>query len=121
MSVDNTKTLISLTASADLSAAQFKIVKLTSTGTAVANATDLNQIGVQQDKPSALGIATTVAIEGVSKVKLGGTVAAGDRLTSDANGLAIVATTGKQVVGIALVAGVSGDVGTMFISPRGVV
>ena len=121
MSVDNRKTTLSLPTSADMSANQFKIVKLTSTGTALANATDLNQIGVQQDKPAAAGLPSCVAISDVSKVKYGGAVTAGDRLTSDASGLAIVATTGKQVVGIALVSGVSGDIGSMVISPRGVV
>lgn len=112
---------LTLVASADLSAQQYRLVKLTSTGIAVANASDLNQVGVLQDKPNALGVAGSVRVDGVSKVRYGGTVAAGDRLTSDASGNAIVATTGKQVCGIALVAGVSGDIGTIFLSPRGVV
>lgn len=112
---------MTLLASADLSAKQFHIVKTTSTGVAAANATDLNQVGVLQDKPAAAGVPCNVRWAGSTKIALGGTVAAGDRLTSDANGKAIVAVTGKQVVGIATVPGVSGDIGTMFISPRGVV
>lgn len=107
-------------ASADLSSHQYKIVKEGASGVAVANATDLNQIGVLQDKPTAAGQACNVRWAGISKVRYGGTIARGDRLTSDANGLAIVATTGKLIVGIAAVAGVSGDVGTIIIGPRGV-
>lgn len=107
-------------ASADLSAHQYKIVKESATGVAVASATDLNQVGVLQDKPTAAGQACNVRWTGLSKVRYGGTVARGDRLTSDANGNAIVATTGKLILGIATVAGVSGDVGTILINPRGV-
>lgn len=121
MSTDNKKDTLTLAASGDLSGQQFRIVKLTATGIAVANATDLNQIGVLQDKPNALGVAGCVAITGVSKVKLGGVVAAGDRLTSDASGNAVVAVAGEQVVGIALVAGAANDIGTILLSPRGVV
>jgi hypothetical protein len=120
MATNNIGHDVTLIASADLSAQQFRIVKLTSTGVAVANATDLNQVGVLQDKPAALGIACNVRWNGVSKVRYGGNVAIGDRLTSDANGAAVVATTGKQVVGIATAAGVSGDVGSILVQMRGV-
>lgn len=105
----------------DLSAQQYRIVKLTSSDLAVANATDLNQVGVLRDNPVGAGKPCNVRIFGASKVKLGGTVAKGDRLTSDASGNAIVAAAGKQVVGIAMTAGVNGDIGNIFISPRGVV
>lgn len=45
------------------------------------------------------------------KVILGGTVAIGDHLTSNASGQAIVTTTvGNQVLGRAAMAGVSGDI-----------
>lgn len=47
---------------------------------------------------------------GTFKVRLGGTVAKDDLLTSDASGLAVKATTGNTVFGRANVAGVSGDV-----------
>jgi len=112
---------LSFNAGGDLSAQQYRIVKHTASDLAVANATDLNQVGVLQDAPAAAGRPGVVRVFGVSKVKLGGTVAKGDRLTSDANGAAIVAVTGKQVVGIAMTAGVSGDTANIFISPRGVV
>jgi hypothetical protein len=113
---------LTFNAGSDLSAQQYRIVKLTSSDLAVANATDLNQVGVLQDNGgSAAGRPSLVRVFGPSKVKLGGTVVKGDRLTSDASGNAIVAASTKQVVGIAMTAGVSGDIGNMFVSPRGVV
>lgn len=48
---------------------------------------------------------------GTAKVKLGGTVAVGDKVTSNASGALIATTTtGNEVVGQALEAGVSGDI-----------
>lgn len=47
---------------------------------------------------------------GTSKVKLGGTVAVNDAVTSNASGVAITTVTaGNQILGYALEAGVSGD------------
>lgn len=52
------------------------------------------------------------------RVYYGGTVAAGDRLTADANGAAIATTTaGAHIVGRAAVSGVAGDIGTAEINP----
>lgn len=53
----------------------------------------------------------SVALSGRTKVKLGGTVAPGDKLTSDGNGKWIVTTTGGNHFGaIALQIGVANDV-----------
>lgn len=110
---------ISLVAGADLSAKQYHIVKPNSSGQAVAaNATDVTQIGILQDKPTS-GVAGNVAVGGVSKVAYGGTIAAGGAFTSDANGKAVATATGKQIIGFALVGGVSGDIGSVLIAPRG--
>jgi hypothetical protein len=54
-------------------------------------------------------------LNGVAKVKLGGTVAPGDDIGSDANGLGVKVTTGARV-GKALYAGVSGDVIPVFVA-----
>ena len=122
MSFKAVGTDITLVASGDLSLNQYKVVKLDSNGRSVlAAASDLAQIGVQQDKPTALGQPSNVRISGVSKALAGGTIAIGDRLTSDANGKVITATTGKQVIGIALVAAVANDIFAMVIDQRGVV
>jgi hypothetical protein len=58
---------------------------------------------------------------GIAEVEYGGTVAAGDLLTSDASGRAIVAAAAAgsnvRIIGIAEVAGVLGDIGSMLIDP----
>jgi len=58
---------------------------------------------------------------GICEVEYGGAVAAGDALTSDASGRAIVAApaagSNVRIIGFAEVAGVLGDIGSLFISP----
>lgn len=58
---------------------------------------------------------------GIAEVQYGGTVAAGDLLTADASGRAIVATAAAgsnvRVIGVAEVAGVVDDTGSMLIVP----
>jgi hypothetical protein len=70
-------------------------------------------IGVLVDQPLA-GQTGTVRLRsaaGTLFVKLGGTVAVGDAITSNASGAGIVTVTaGDEVLGRALQAGVSGDV-----------
>lgn len=97
-------------AAADLSAAQYKGVKLDTNGKIVlTDATSLT-LGILQTKPLA-GQVGTVAVDGVSKILLGGTVAAGARVMCNASGLGIAATTaGNAVIGIAQEGGVSGDI-----------
>ena len=52
-----------------------------------------------------------VCTGGIPEVALGGTVAAGDPLTSDASGKAVKATAaGNRILGFALVSGASGDI-----------
>lgn len=58
---------------------------------------------------------------GIAEVEYGGTVAAGDLLTADASGRAIAAAAAAgsnvRVIGVAEVAGVVGDIGSMLINP----
>ena len=62
-----------------------------------------------------------VVMSGIYGVKLGGTVQAGQLLSSDANGAGIaaaaVASTTVRTLGIALEPGVSGDIIDVFLSP----
>ena len=52
-----------------------------------------------------------VCTGGIPEVALGGTVVAGDPLTSDASGKAVKATVaGNRILGFALVSGASGDI-----------
>jgi hypothetical protein len=122
MAIKAVGTDISIVASGDLSANQFRAVKLDANGrTVLSGLGDLQTVGVQQDKPTALGQPSMVRISGVTKALAGGTVAIGARVTSDATGRLITATTGNQVLGIALTAAVVGDIFTVLLDSRGVV
>jgi hypothetical protein len=60
---------------------------------------------------TAAGQMVDITLAGLGAVQLGGPVSAGDMLTSDANGKAIVTTTqGNHVIGKAHQPGVAGDI-----------
>lgn len=88
-------------------------------GTCVqASAANQALLGTSDELTSAIGDVVDIAVGPVPKVQLGGTVAAGAWLTSDANGKAIATTTtGNQVIGRAEVAGVLDDVITYIRAP----
>ena len=102
----------SAAAAADLSAKQFYIVKLSSTGTVdLAAAATENIIGVLQNTPVSAEQAV-YAFTGVAKVKAGGTIAVGAFVTADSAGKAVSTTTdGDVVIGrfIGTAAAASGD------------
>jgi hypothetical protein len=103
----------------DLSAAGSygKVVKIDSsnapTNIVLAGANGTAAIGVLIDTPAA-GQTGTVRLRtsaGTSFIRLGGTVAVGDAITSNASALGITTVTaGDQIIGYALSAGVSGDI-----------
>lgn len=117
MATENSVFCISLPAAADLSAAQYKIVHINSSGqAAVSNATS-NAVGVLQNKPTAAGRVATVAHAGISKCVAGAAITAGSRVTSDANGNAITAATaGDPVIGFAVTGAASGDVFSVLLT-----
>ena len=77
-------------------------------------------IGVADDVAAVSGDPVDVVLSGVATVRYGGTVAFGDLLTSDASGQAVTAApaTGanNRIIGVAMVSGVSGDLGAVLIS-----
>lgn len=98
-------TAASFEAAADLSSHQFKIVKLTADGKVnLANADNQQSLGILQNSPQAGEAAAVLRTPGAeTRVIAGGAVAsAGLFLASDANGLAVVATSGECVWGVAL-------------------
>lgn len=75
-------------------------------------------LGTSDELDHVAGEFVDVACGPVPKVRLGGTVAAGAWLTSDAQGRAIATTTaGNQVIGRAEIAGVVDDVITYLRAP----
>lgn len=70
-----------------------------------------------------LGAAATdttvdLVMAGIAEIEYGGTVTRGANLTADADGKAVVATAeGSRIIGKAMVAGVTGDIGSVFLAP----
>lgn len=83
---------------------QYHFVKVTGVRTVgVADADDVNIIGVCQNKPQVTGAAATVAIRGVTKVVADKAVAAGVKVFCSADGQATDVTNGGgNALGIAL-------------------
>jgi hypothetical protein len=78
----------SLPAGADLSAHQYKFVKINSSGQCVlcAAVTD-KPIGILQNDPPAAGVAANIMVNGISKLKAAANLAVGDQIGTDAAGL----------------------------------
>ena len=109
---------ISLKAAADLSAKQYHAVKITAAHTVnvVTAATDKGFILL--NKPAAANEAAMLCIGGRSKVKIGGTVSAGDLLGPDTDAMLIAVTADEsQIIAIALEAGVDGDIIDAIVFP----
>jgi hypothetical protein len=111
----------SVTAAADLSSGkQFRFVKHTADNAVnVCSAATDCPSGVLQDGPKS-GDPADVMTMGLTKVIAGGTIAAGDRVGTDANGAAVKLTEGtdttKYIAGRAEQAAVTGDIFTVFIN-----
>ena len=92
------------------------------TGAIQATAASSKMFGVSnQYGAAASGDDLDVVVSGIAEVELGGTVAAGDLLTSDAVGKAIATTTaGNRIVGVAMTGGVNGDIQSVLINPGSV-
>lgn len=117
-------TIVPYAAAGDLSALQYHCVKDNGSGAAAAIAANTDvPIGILQNEPNAAGKSATIAVEGVAKGILGGTVAKGDHVGPDAAGKLIkrtldgVADPTKYVIGIAGDAGVVNDVIPVRLTP----
>lgn len=89
-------------ASADLSASQYCFMAINASGLLAAAGAGLAADGVLQDKPDAANRAGILGISGVSKIKCGAAVTAGDDLTPGTGGKAVTAGTGDVVAAKAL-------------------
>jgi hypothetical protein len=120
MALENPSVEVSCVATAGLTTYQFCLMKYvsgTDFGVTVATTTTEYPAGVLQNAPAILGVANC-CVFGISKVKLGGTVTVGAKLTSMAAGKAIATVTNlNHYWGFALQAGDSGDTITMLVCP----
>lgn len=77
-------------------------------------------VGVTTEIDASSGERVDVIHEGIADVKLGGTVARGDPITSDATGQGVAAApaagTNNRIVGYAVISGVSGDIIPVIVS-----
>lgn len=78
-------------------------------------------VGVFQHTTAGAGEEVRVMLDGITRVKLGGTVTRGGLLTSDANGKAVaigaVVGTNYAVIGRALASGAADDIIPMLLAP----
>lgn len=102
---------------AEGSIGRYRIVKkgaASKSAVLAAAATD-KLLGTSDELGHVAGEQVDVAVGPVPWVVLGGTVNAGDALTSDANGAAVATTTtGNRIIGFAEIDGVAGDEITYF-------
>lgn len=135
MSFQNTGNVHSLVAAADLSAAQFRAVKVNSSGQAALAAAGEFAIGILQNKPTAGQTATVVTVGPVSKAVAGGSITAGALVAADADGKVVAATLGRtntsdagasadaligsNVIGVALEGASANDVLAVLLTSSG--
>lgn len=78
-------------------------------------------IGVSTEVDTVSGERIDVVHEGIAEVKLGGTVARGGPVTSDATGQGVAPApaggTNNRIIGFALISGVIGDVVPVLLAP----
>ena len=99
--------------------AGFRIVQVAGNnevGQSVAASKDM--IGVSGREAVKAAETVEIAITGVADVTLGGAVAAGAHVKSDADGKAVATTTsGDHIIGICIVGGVEDDIGEILLAP----
>lgn len=99
-----------------------RIVKFGSGDTAAvqASAATDSLIGVS-DLGAASGESVAVIMGGIAAVEYGGNVTRGALLTADSNGKAVAAApaagVNNRIIGVAMLSGVSGDIGSVLVNP----
>ena len=104
---------LSVPTNSDMSANQYKAVNISSTGFCVLSTAAKNIDAVLQNNPAS-GDTATVAIFGVSKVILSGTVANGALMEVGSSGTFVTIASGTAVAK-AMEAGVSGNIITALM------
>ena len=108
---------ITLITAADMSAKQYRAVKIDGTGKAALAGAGENAVGIIQD-PVPAGHAAAVMCLGISYAVYGDVVAAGANLTPDANGALVTAAGDDCVLAIALEAGVANEIRPVLLVTR---
>jgi len=110
---------ITVEAAADLSAKQYYLGKITSTGVNVCSSQGEQADCVLYGKAAALGRAERCIIGGVAKVIAGAVIAKGAQITTGAAGKAETVGSGDWIFGRALeAAAADGDIIAVLVQPR---
>ncbi len=103
MAYDGEGIRYALPANADLSASQFCAVVVNNTGKVAVAGANVRIDGILEDTPNAAGKRESICGSGITRVKAGGAVTAGDLLETDSSGRAVTSSTaGHLVFGVAL-------------------
>ena len=103
MAFEQSKTIITLEAAADLSAKQYYFVAVDTDGKAALTGDDGTPIGVLQNKPAA-GEAASICVYGVTKLYIGteSGLGAGYNVGCDSNSAGKVSDSGSYRLGVSL-------------------
>lgn len=102
MAVENLGKCVTMPASGDHSANQYKFMKIDSNARAALCDDGADATGVLQNDPAAIDRAASVMIgAGRTKVVAGGTVTTGNYVASDSSGRAVNAASGDYILGVA--------------------
>jgi len=115
MAIEIPGQVVTVAASTDLSALQFRFMTLDSNGEAAVPAGSTAPIyGVLQNKPNAQGIAASIMVNGISKMRpTASTLSVGDLVASSTSGEPIPVAGGDFTVG-RVVRGSSGSTGRII-------
>ncbi len=119
MATEQLNGTVTIEANADLSAVQYRFMTLTSGRVTTQTSAGGQAVGILQNKPTAQYAPAEIApcnSGGVSKITLGGTVAAGINVQSDTTGRATEAASSDHVLGILLVGGDANEIGEILLS-----
>ena len=122
MSYENITKMTTMVAGQDMSSLQYRFVSLAPDGQVDPTGLGLEAEGILQDNPSAAGRAAAIAtLEGdISMCVAGGVIPVSRDIMSDANGRAIIATSGGRVQGVAMeAASAAGDIIAVMIKRSG--
>lgn len=124
MATQTTSPDVTLEADVDLSASQYCGVYLNSDREVILPTGAGGPIfGVLQNKPAAAGRASVVRTYGISKMKLGGTVASDDPVRVDSAGRAVVANAADiaagAAIGVCVEGGAINNIGSVRLGPLG--
>lgn len=109
---------------AEAAVSPFRIVKFGAADGQVVQGAAVSDllVGVADNLGQAtVGGRVDVVLDGIADIEFGGSVTRGNELTSDASGRAVAsapaAGTNNRIIGIAMVSGVSGDIGQVRVMP----